>query len=81
MPFVGSSADFLSFPTNAKIIVISKDKDLWVGSYKNKIGWFPSNYVQEINQNDGLIDSLLNYDTIELAGSTFEIVSFKKIFN
>lgn len=61
-------------------MVISKNNDLWQGTYKNKTGWFPSNYVQEIDQNNKTIDLLLNYGTIELVGSTFEIVSFKKKF-
>uniref|UniRef100_A0A915D160 Phosphoinositide phospholipase C n=1 Tax=Ditylenchus dipsaci TaxID=166011 RepID=A0A915D160_9BILA len=67
--FAGMQNDHLSFPINAHIKVIRKEPDLWKGRFDGKVGWFPADHVQEIGN---AIDSALNYETIELAGSLFE---------
>lgn len=74
-PFIGIKSDHLSFPINARIVIIRKDMDMWKGRYDGRVGWFPHDYVQEINNEATSSEhSTLSYETIELAGLSFERV-------
>uniref|UniRef100_A0A0N5C908 Phosphoinositide phospholipase C n=1 Tax=Strongyloides papillosus TaxID=174720 RepID=A0A0N5C908_STREA len=64
--YMGIHQDELTFPAGAIIKVVRKENNLWRGKYNNNIGWFPSDCVQELENNENV--EKLNYGTIELAG-------------
>uniref|UniRef100_A0A158R5P8 Phosphoinositide phospholipase C n=1 Tax=Syphacia muris TaxID=451379 RepID=A0A158R5P8_9BILA len=72
--YKGTQSNELSFPANAVITVLQKEGLRWRGKYRNQTGFFPSNYVTEIEQCESTEESI-NYVTIELAGSVIEKVS------
>uniref|UniRef100_A0A0N5A0J6 Phosphoinositide phospholipase C n=1 Tax=Parastrongyloides trichosuri TaxID=131310 RepID=A0A0N5A0J6_PARTI len=77
--YMGIHQDELTFPAGAIIKVVRKENTLWRGKYNNNIGWFPSDCVQEIENNENT--EKINYDNIELAGCDIqEIDSTDKEF-
>ena len=49
--------DELSLSKGARILILEKSGDgWWRGQYGNKIGWFPSNYLQEVDNEDVVVN-------------------------
>ncbi|VDN55483.1 unnamed protein product [Dracunculus medinensis] len=68
-PYVAKHQSELSFPVNSVITVIKKDGCRYWGRYGPHSGFFPSQCVVEIVQSDRFSNEVVNYGTIELAGS------------
>ena len=50
-PFKGSNNDELNFKKGDEIVLTQKeDGGWWEGTLDGRTGWFPSNYVKEINR-------------------------------
>eukprot|EP01114_Cavostelium_apophysatum_P005749 TRINITY_DN1691_c0_g1_i3.p2 TRINITY_DN1691_c0_g1~~TRINITY_DN1691_c0_g1_i3.p2 ORF type:complete len:327 (+),score=109.97 TRINITY_DN1691_c0_g1_i3:114-1094(+) len=47
--FKGESKKDLSFPGSAILLVWKTQEDWWVAEYEGKVGWVPSNFLEEIN--------------------------------
>uniref|UniRef100_A0A914CVN1 SH3 domain-containing protein n=1 Tax=Acrobeloides nanus TaxID=290746 RepID=A0A914CVN1_9BILA len=59
--FIGRNNDELSFSKNDVIIIIQQlDGGWWEGSFNDKIGWFPSNFVDIVNEKTLDVNKRLN---------------------
>ncbi|UJR22027.1 hypothetical protein I4U23_025094 [Adineta vaga] len=48
-PYEATDPADLSFDVNERIIVLKRDGDWWTGKIGDRVGTFPNNYVQKIN--------------------------------
>ncbi|KAI6219263.1 Phosphoinositide phospholipase C [Aphelenchoides besseyi] len=67
--FDGTSPDDLSFQIGTRLSIVRKDPDLWKGRCDGRVGWFPPDFVKEI---DSDVTDEMKYTTIELAGSIID---------
>uniref|UniRef100_A0A914QYD6 Phosphoinositide phospholipase C n=1 Tax=Panagrolaimus davidi TaxID=227884 RepID=A0A914QYD6_9BILA len=74
--YSGPDKNYLSFPVNAVIKVISKNNnlnDMWRGRYEHSTGLFPPEVVKELSSNMGNGTSeAVSHITIELANTNVE---------
>lgn len=64
-------SDEVSLVKGTKVLVMEKSSDgWWKGEYNGSIGWFPSNYVQE--EQDDLNEGSHNYTPADSACSTLQ---------
>jgi hypothetical protein len=66
------SADELTFTIGQKVLIIRKEPDLWKGRCDGKVGWFPSDFVNEM---DPEVAGEMSYTTIELLNCVAEHVN------
>lgn len=65
------SADELTFTVGSKISIIRKEPDLWKGRCDGRVGWFPPDFVKEV---DPETNGEMNFTTIELLNCNVESV-------
>jgi hypothetical protein len=67
--FEGMSEDELSFVIGTHVSILRKEPDLWKGRCDGRVGWFPPDFVKEVDPDVG---GEMNYVTIELLNCVIE---------
>ncbi|XP_031563071.1 protein vav-like isoform X2 [Actinia tenebrosa] len=49
-PYTARNSKEISIQKNSKILILNKDGDWWKGECDGQVGYFPSNYVEEIKE-------------------------------